>query len=57
MKEQSFMTFSQQKAMYMKSLKPVELLYNQPFTKPKTVNVILGKHVYTNAVMGKGGSI
>jgi hypothetical protein len=57
MKEQSFMTFSQQKAMYMKSLKPVELLYNQPFTKPKTVNVTLGKHVYTNAVMGRGGSI
>tara|TARA_R110000868_G_scaffold2565_4_gene18445 strand:+ start:7804 stop:7977 length:174 start_codon:yes stop_codon:yes gene_type:complete len=57
MKEQSFQTISQQKAMYLKSVRPVEVLYRQPYVKPQTVKVTLGKYVNTNAIKGRGGSI
>jgi len=57
MKEQSFQTISQQKAMYLQSVRPVELLYRQPYTKPSSVKVSLGKYVNTNAIKGRGGSI
>ena len=57
MKEQSFQTFSQQKAMYLESVRPVEVLYGQPYVKPRTVKVSLSKYVNTNAIKGRGGSI
>lgn len=57
MKEQSFLKLSQQKAMYLQSVRPVEVLYNQPYTKPAIVKVTLGKYVNTNAIKGRGGSI
>ena len=55
-REQSFQTEAQRKQMYLKSVRPPELLYNQPFKKvkrddplPMTKSVLMFK--------GLGGSI
>tara|TARA_R110000868_G_scaffold261405_1_gene519539 strand:- start:486 stop:659 length:174 start_codon:yes stop_codon:yes gene_type:complete len=55
-KEKASQTTSQMKTMYKQSLNPVEILYNQPFSKERKGDpLIMTKTVLM--MKGRGGSI
>jgi len=56
-KEQSFQTLAQQKEMYLKSVRPPEMLYKQPFPAVKQTMDPLMNSERILKLKGQGGSI